>query len=225
MAITYIALVCLVLATVILRVRVPQWSPARRRQLFVLLALLLLPSLLNTITRWETASLHLNAFLFWTRLFAYELCVVSFTLITPRLLTTAIAVILTLPLFSSSASGPASALFMNTQTSLHPVGDGYFLELLPWSSGPGQNGGADFSLFYQPPGMHLLRRPFVGARLYDTQCRTSTTTATVHPATAHITLHCPPLSTDPAAPPSGTDFDFLIPRGARSPALARVVSR
>ena len=220
MVLTYSALACLVLLCVILRIVVPRCSPSRRRQLALLLLLVLLPALLNTVSRWETTSLFLNASLLWTRFFAYELCIVLFSLIRPRVLTSAIAVVLTLPLFSSSVAGPASALFSQAKPHTRSVSANYFLELLPWSSGPHQNTGADFVLFYQPSGISFLRRPFMGARLYDSQCRTPDTTSTIDPATDHITVHCPPLTTDPTAPPSGTELEYVIPGGALSPALA-----
>ena len=220
MVLTYSALACLVLLCVVLRLVVPRCSPPRRRQLFLLLILILLPALLNTVSRWETTSTLLNASLLWIRFFAYELCIVFFTLIRPRALTSAIAVILTLPLFSSSVAGPASALFSHAQPHTRSISHGYFLELVPWSSGPHQNTGADFVLFYHPSSVPFLRRPFMGARLYDSQCRTPDTTSTIDPLTHRITVHCPPLTTDPAAPPSGTELEYLIPRGALSPALA-----
>lgn len=225
MALTFIALAFLVAAAIAIRRLVPRWSPSRRRQLSLVLAFILLPALLNTLSRWETTSHLLNALLLWSRLFAYELCIALFTLVRPRAVTTTIAVILTLPLFASSVAGPASSLFSREQSSLHPIRPGYILDLLPWSSGPGQNGGADFSLIYQPLGVRFLRRPFMGARLYNTQCRTADTTATIDPTTAHITVHCPPLTSDPAASPSGTDFDYLIPPNARSPDLAHSLPR
>ena len=222
---TYLALAGLTIIAVAIRLLWPRISSHRRRQLLLLLAVLLLPTLLNALTRWETTLPRLNIFLFWIRLFAYELCIVLFTLIRPRLITSFVAIILTLPLFSASAVGPASELFSTASRTLHPVGDGYFLELLPWSSGPGHNSGSDFTLFYQPAGLHLFRRPFMSSRLYNTQCHTLESTASVDARTAHITVHCPPLTADPTAPPSGTELDYLIPRGALSPALARRLHR
>ena len=222
---TYLALLGLIAVAVAIRLLWPRLSPRRRRQLALFLAILFVPVMLSTLSRWDTTSLRLNAFLFWIRLFAYELCIVLFSLVRPRLLTTLIALILTLPLFSASAVGPASGLFSTGHPVLHPIGDGYFLELLPWSSGPAGNSGRDFNLFYQPARLSFLRRPFMGSRLYNTQCRTAETTATVDLRTAHITVHCPPLTADPAAAPSGTELDYLIPRGALSPALAHSLRR
>lgn len=222
---TFLAIACLIALVVTLRLFWPRLSPATRRLLFIVMALLLLPTILNAVLRWDTTSLRVNALLIWIRILAYELCVVFFTLLRPRALTIAIAIILTLPLASSSVVGPASSVFSSETPSRQAIGDGYFLELLPWSSGPGQTSGSDFSLFYQPPHLGFLRRTFMGYRIYDTQCRTASTTAAVDLHTAHITVHCPPLSADPAAPPSGLDLDYLIPRGARSPALAHIHSR
>lgn len=217
---TYLALVCLTGFAVALRLLWPRLGLRSHRRIFFVLALLLLPTLLSTLSRWETTSAHINASLLWIRIFAYELCIVFFTLMRPRAVTTSIAVILLLPIFSSSIVGPASALFSSSRPTIQSIGYDYFLELSPWSGGPQENTGTDFTLFYQPAGIHLLRRPFMGSRLYDTQCRTSDTIATLDAATAHIALHCPALTSDPAAPPSGSELDFLIPDGARSAALA-----
>lgn len=218
---TYLGLVCLTALAIGLRLAWPRLGRRPRRWFVIALGLLLLPSLLSTASRWETSSSHLNAILLWIRLFAYVLCVVFFTLIRPRLVTITIATILLLPIFSSSIVGPAAALFTAVQPTVHPIGDEYFLELSPWSSGHQGNSGADFALFYQPAHASFLRRPFMGARLYNTQCATLQTTATIDPATAHIAVHCPPLTTDPAAAPSGTELEYLIPAGARFAALAR----
>lgn len=219
--VTYLALVCLTAVAIGIRLLWPRLGMRPRRQTFLVLAFLLLPALLSTVSRWDTTSTHLNASLLWIRIFAYEISIVFFTLIQPRLLTTIIAIVLLLPVFSSSIVGPASALFSTVQPSVRPIGGDYFLELAPWSSGPSGNTGADFTLFYQPGHFSFLRRPFMGSRLYGTQCLTSNTTATLDPATAHIAVHCPPLTSDPAAPPSGTELEYLIPSGARSAALAR----
>ena len=220
---TFIAIICLITGVAGLRLLWPRLPPTTCRLLLLLFALLLIPTILNLALRWDTTSLRVNASLIWVRILAYEVCIVFFTLLRPRALTIPIAAILTLPLLTSSVIGPASSLFSSDTTSRQAVGNGYFLELLPWSGG--QTTGSDFTLFYQPSRLHLLRRPFMGYRLYDTQCRTAATTAILIPSTAHILVHCPPLSTDPAAPPSGTDLDYVIPRGARSPALAAIPSR
>ncbi len=224
-ATTYLALACMIAIALAIRLRWPSLSTKSRRSLGLVMAVLFLPALLNLLSHWNTTNIHLNASLFWIYLFAYELCIVFFTFVRPRAVTSVIAVVLTFPLFFSSIVGPASQLFSTAQPALHSVGDGYFLELLPWSGGQGDNSGADFTVFYQPPGVRFFRRPFMGLRLYNTQCRTLETTATVNPGTGHIAVHCPPLSTDPTAPPSGTDLDYLIPTGARSPALARNLHR
>ena len=223
---TFIAIACLVALVVSLCLLWPRLSPAIRRLLFLLLAVLLIPTLLNLALRWDTTNLRVNALLIWIRILIYELCIVSFTLLRPRALTFPIAAILTLPLFASSVVGPASDLFSSDVPSRQAIGNGYFLELLPWNSASsGRTSGTDFTLFYQPPGLHFLRRPFMGYRLYDTQCQTGNTTAAVDLHTAHIAVHCPPLSSNPADPPSGVNLDYLIPRGARSPALASIHSR
>ena len=223
---TFVAIACLIALVVVLRLLWPRLSPTTHHLFLLLFALLLIPTILSLALRWDTTSLRVNASLLWIRILAYALCVVFFTLIRPRALTVPISAILTLPLFMSSVVGPATSLFSSNIPSRQAIGDGYFLELLPWSSASsGHTSGSDFTLFYQPPSLHFLRRPFMGYRLYNTQCRTADTTAVVDPRTAHIAVHCPPLSADPAAPPSGTDLDYLIPRGARSTALARIPLR
>ena len=100
--VTYLALVCLTALAIGIRLLWPRLGMRPRRQIFLVLALLLLPALLSTVSRWDTTSTHLNASLLWIRIFAYELCIVFFTLIQPRLLTTIIAIVLLLPVFSSS---------------------------------------------------------------------------------------------------------------------------
>ncbi len=223
--VTYLALVALTAIAVAVRLLWPRVGSRRRRQLMLLLALLLLPTILSTLSRWDTTIPRLNASLFWIHLFAYELCAISFTLLRPRLITSLIAVILTLPIFSASVVGPASGLFSAGDLVLHPAGEGYFLELVPWSSGPGNNSGSDFTLFYQPAGLRFLRRPFMGSRLYNSQCRTPDSTASVDARTAHISVHCPPFTAGSMTALSGTELDYLIPRGALSPALAHGLHR
>ena len=217
---TLLGLLGMTAVAISLRLLWPRTSSRTRHILLLTAAILCLPAFAPLLLKWETTSEPVNTALLWLRLFAYELCVVFFTLLRPRWLTCIVAVILTLPLFSSSIVGPLGGALQSGAPVVRPISGGYFLELLPWSSGPAQNTGADLVLFYQPPSTRLFRRSFVGIRLYDSQCRTPATFATVNPAIPAIDVHCPPLTTDPKASPSGTELHYVIPPGVRSPELA-----
>ena len=198
-------------AVALLRLRWPSLSP-RTRSIWLRLALLLfVPTALSYLTHWETASVHVNDLFLWIRILGYELIVIFFTLLRPRWLTTSVAVVLLLPLLAASIIAPLSALFDPHLYTVQPIADDYFLETAPWTSGEHANSGIDFTLFRQPPHLHLLRRGLRAGRLYNSQCDTAHVVARFDPIAGTLDVHCPPLpGSTPLSPTSGADLRFPL---------------
>ena len=213
------------MSAVVLRLLWPRLSLASRRTLQSLAFLLLLLTLVSAVTKWHFTNHRIGEAEAWLRIVACQFVIVFFTLLRPRLLTVPTAAVLLLLTFGTMVTGPLSGLFRKTSFTEQHIADRYYLDTIPWQSddaGAGANSGVDFDLYYkQSPSAHL-RRSIFGTRLYDSQCRTAATYATLSPATHTITVHCPRLATtDPDSGESGVDLRYFIPHGALSPDLLR----
>ncbi len=217
---TFAALTMTMAVAIALRLRWPRMAAPRRRRLATISALLVTPTLLPLVTKWDVTNQSVQDAEAWLRIVACQFAVVFLTLLRPRLLTVTTAVIL-LPLaFTTSVAGPLSTVFLPRTYTTKPVTDGYYLETVPWESLPDGNSGVEFELFYKRSPTGLLRREIMGGRLYNTQCRTEQAYATLRRETHTLYVHCPPLpTTEPAAALSGTLLHFLIPRRAMAPDL------
>ncbi len=210
---------------VLLRVRWPRLSLRVRRALLLIAALLLAPCLLSLVSKWDVTNQRIADLEGWVRIVTLQFAIVFLTLLRPRLLTTVIAVVLLPFLFTTSIVGPLSYLFQPDPVRVVPIADGYVLETLPWRGVDG-NSGLEYELSYRPPNLPGLRRGIYGSRLYDSQCTTTATYAVLRPETHAIDLYCPPLPPSHAeAGLSGRHEHHLIPRGALSPALRKLMRR
>ena len=198
-------LLLLMAGLVVLRFR---WQHLKRPTRFRLLALaiaLILPAVLAIVTGWQSTSVTIDNLLLWLQAFGYVLIVVFFTLLRPRWLSIGISVILLLPLLSSSSLAPLSILFTARPYRTVPIGSGYYLETAPWTSGPGENSGVEYTVFYRPGSPGFFRRGIRGGRLYESQCRTAEAFGTLDSEANRITLHCPALT------PQSPEFEQVIP--------------
>lgn len=219
---TFVTLACTLATAIVLRLRWSRISVRHRVLLQIFAAVLLLPSLLTFLTKWDVLNHRVSDAEAWIRLVACQFAIVFFTMLRPRAITTAIAAILLPFSFSTSVAGPLSSLFRSERFSTQPIADGYMLETVPWHSGGGGNSGVDFSLIYRPAHLPGVRRGIVGTRFYSTQCDTEAVYATLKPATHALEVYCPRLAPPaPLAALSGSHDHYLIPPGALSPALRR----
>lgn len=220
---TYCTLFVTAIGALVLRLLWPRLTLSTRRTLRWLASFLLLLSLVSAITKWHVTNHRVGEIEAWLRIVACQFAIVFFTLLRPRLLTVPTAAVLLLLTFGTMVTGPLSGIFRRTSFTEQHIADRYYLDTIPWQSdGPGANSGVDFDLYYKPSPTAHLRRSIYGTRLYDSQCRTASTYATLSEATHTITVHCPRLSpANPDATESGMELRYFIPHGALSPELLR----
>lgn len=219
---TYCTLFATMVCAIVLRLWWPRFSSGRRRALQLLGLILLTPTLLTMVTKWDVTNHTAWAVEGWIRIVACQFAIVFFTLLRPRLLTSTAALVLITLTFSTIVAGPLSDLFRPVTFSQQHIADRYYLDTHPWESGSGANSGVDFDLYYKQSLSAHLRRGIFGTRLYNSQCRTAATYATLSPATHTLTVHCPMLTVSAAnAAGSDTELRYFIPRGALSPELLR----
>ena len=201
---TLLSLLLMTGLVIVLRVCWPRLSPEMRLRVAVVAVAILVVPWIERFTGWESVSIRLNQLSLWVCILGYEVCVIFFTLLRPRWLTIPIAVPLLLLIFSSSVLAPLSALFAKNTYKTLPLGHGYFVETTRWTSGPGENSGVDWDVFYRPAAPGFLRRGTSGGRLYNTQCRTDAVFGTLNLAAHTLTLHCPSLT------PGGPESEHLV---------------
>ena len=217
---------CTLFATMMTAVAIRLWWPSLplrgRRTLQGVAFVLLAPSLLSPLLKWHVTNHRVGELEGWVRIVACQFAIVFFTLLRPRFLTVTTAVVLLPLIFTTMVAGTLSSLFHPAPFTEQHIADRYYLDTVPWESGSGANSGVDFDLYYkQSPSAHL-RRSIYGTRLYNSQCRTAATYATLSTETHTITVHCPALPTGNLdAVGSGTELRYFIPHGALSPELLR----
>src|SRR5580704_12766451 len=113
-----------------------------------------------TVTKWGTASEHINVIIKWLAVVSYELLLMLFTRLRPRWLTSICGVILLVPIFASSVLLPLTYLFdpsINKPTSL---GNDLTYQRVLWGDGndTSANSGSDIVLSYRPRFVPFLRR-------------------------------------------------------------------
>ncbi len=214
------------LSAITLRMLWPRLSAPHRRRLQLVAILLLVPSLLTFLSKWDSVNHRVTDIEAWIRIVSCQFAVVFFTLLRPRALTAAIAAILLPFAFSTSVAGPLSSLFRPQHFASHPIADGYILETVPWQSEGGGNSGTDFDLIYKPAHLRFLRRGITGTRFYSTQCDTLAVYAVLRVANHSLDVFCPPFRAPrPRAELSGGHDHYVIPPGALSPALRHLQTR
>ncbi len=155
---TIATLALITLAMVILRFF---WFrlPARLHGSLVYTAIaMILLRILFVASKWTTTSDRMNTILNWAAVTSYALIIVLFTLYRPKWLTTISAVILILPIFTSTIVLPLGRLFDPTTPDITSIGNHLLLEREPWDADPAkQNTGIDLTVYYRPPLIPFMR--------------------------------------------------------------------
>ncbi len=195
---TLVVLGILTVALIVLRLRWLRLSPRFRTSFIGVVVLCVALSVLSTVTRWSTTSETANALLEWSRDLGYVFFVLLFTLLRPRWLTVAIAVVLIVPILSSSVILPLGLVFNTAAPIRHDLGYQVQSVRIPFSNP--FNSGADMAVYHRSPHLPMLRRRIFSARFFETQCDTARTYAEVEtgPNPQHIFIRCPAA---PSAPP------------------------
>jgi len=150
------------------------------------------------LTHWRTFSDRLDAGFYWASIASYEFFLILFTRLRPRWLTTAIAIVLILPVLSASVFLPLTDLFNQHPATITSIGDHLVSERVPWGSGAHEIGGTDLSIFSKPPWAPFLRRRRRSCRYYNSQCNAGAAFAVLQPDRDSVLMVCP---ASPGQPP------------------------
>lgn len=209
---TLAVLALLTLPLLWLRFRWPMLSRRARRAVLLVPCAVVALKLLSIVTAWTFSSFVLHTLHFWLLTLSYILLLLLFTRLRPRWLTTTVALILAVPIFSASIFLPLTALFDTAPRVTRPLGGNYLSELSPWATANGGATGNDLDIYYQPHWLPFLRHRAGGGRLYDEQCNTAAATAQLDPSGKTATLFCPARpATGPSADAPETSHQFLVP--------------
>jgi hypothetical protein len=155
--------------------------------------------LLTVLARVSTTSDQVNVLVYWCCILSYIFFVVLFTLIRPYWLTSLIAVILLVPLLSSSAILPLGAIFAHQQHHETALGAGLTSDLVTIDPLAPAATGADLSIYRRPAWAPFLQRKLFGARYFDTECHASAAIATLQPDRRGVLMICPAAPDRPPA--------------------------
>jgi hypothetical protein len=184
-------------ALIALRLRWPRLSLRFRTSFigFVLLCVAL--SLLSSATHWSTTSETVNAAMEWSRDLGYIFFVLLFTLLKPRWLTVAVAVVLIVPIVSTTPLLTLGDLFDTTVPIRKDLGDQIQSVKIPFSNQ--FNSGADIAVYHRPAYLPMLRHLIFSAHFYETQCDTARVDAEVEtgPNPRHVFIRCPASASAP----------------------------
>jgi hypothetical protein len=194
---TFAALVILTTAVVLLRIFWSRLSPKTHRILITCAVTYFIFSLITGTTRWTTAYDQLDSALYWCFVACYEVLLIRFTLLRPRWLTSTIAVILFVPILSTSTFLPLTKIFNRATSTTSVIGDRIISVRTPLEPSPLEVSGVDLDVFYQPTWSFLVRRHLQGFRFIDSQCNSSASFAVLQADHKSVLFSCPPAPNQP----------------------------
>ena len=195
---TLATLAVLTSGLVLLRLRWHRLSSRVRRACVAVAIFFIVLCSLGTATGWSSTSITLNTIVVWSGYLGYIFLVLLFTRLRPRWLSVTIAIVLILPILSSSLILPLGDLFDLTPTTKVDLGHQVQSVTIPFVNAP-FNAGADIAVYHRPAYMPFLRHRMFSARFYETQCNTAELAAEVQsePQPSRIVIRCPALPLQP----------------------------
>ncbi len=195
----------LILALVLLRIawnHLPTWMHSTMFPCSVAFISLIV---FSYVTKWTFISHRLYALLLWCGVAGYGLLLVRFSLESPRWLTSVIAIILFLPIFSSSIVLPLANLFIPSISTVAtvPLGSSLFSVRSVIDRSPIAPSATDLKVYYRPRWLPMLQHERAGVRFFDTQCNGSASYAVLQPGHRTVLIACPPFPSDPPGTPPG----------------------
>lgn len=143
------------------------------------------------VTKWSAPSLQLNHVLYWLCILSYIFLMIMFTRLRPLWLTGIIAVVLIVPVLSSSIFLPLSTLFGIPPTIKSRIGGNIVSERVLWGPGAPDVSGTDLTIYYQPRWLPFVRRSLLSARYYGAQCDAWAAYAVLQPDQRNVLMVCP----------------------------------
>jgi hypothetical protein len=189
--ITIAALITLTVAMVFLGMF---WTRIPQRLRYILIRASIVAIVIHAIfvvTKWNTSSELLNGFINWLALAGFELLVLLFTRLSPRWLTVPSAIILIVPLFSSSIVFPLTHIFLPPSRKEVPLGNNFFYDVRPWSNSGGGNAGVDVLIYYHPPLVPFLRHKMQTIGFNNQECNSGAAFAVAGPRPRTVLGRCP----------------------------------
>lgn len=190
---TLAAFILLTAAMILLRTRWPSLSERVRRRITIAAIAVLALTTFSSISGYVTASHTLNDLVLWAVLVAYLLFLMRFSLIRPRWFTVPIAIILLLPILSTSIFLRFAETISGFPRAVTSLGDHVFSETTTWHTDPSEASGIDFSIYAVPPHLPFIRRHRAALRFYNRQCDAAHASAQLSPDHARVLYTCPAL--------------------------------
>lgn len=188
---TFAILALLTGALVVLRLRWLQ-IPRKTHRIFIICACTALAFYAFTFaTGWSTSANHLNAALYWSAIASYEFFILLFTLLRPRWLTTIIAIILIVPIFSASPFLPLTDIFDNAPHTIVSIGPNLISDRVASGVGTTDRAGFDLTIYSHPSWTHFFRRRRQASHYFSGQCYAAKASATLQPDHKHVLMSCP----------------------------------
>jgi hypothetical protein len=175
--ITTVTLILLSVAVLLLSILWPTLSPRLRSLLIRLSIFVIVLHLVFLATKWNTSSERLNVLINWCAIACYELLILRFSCLSPRWLTLPSAVVLLVPVFSSSVLLPLTAIFLQGSNTQVSIGNHLVYDVNPWYNPGGGNAGVDVKVYYRPPLLPFLRHKVQSIPFNDHECNSSAATA------------------------------------------------
>jgi len=166
--------------------------PGRLRRLMVACAVIIpFVFVIGLVTRWRTPSLHMDYGFYWLCIVSYIFLMILFTRLRPRWLTTIIAVVLILPLLSTSLFLPLVYIFGIPSVETSRIGKDIVSERSSWGPGAPDVSGTDLVIYYEPRWLPFMRRSLFGIRYYGSQCDAWAAHAVIEPDQRNVLMICP----------------------------------
>jgi hypothetical protein len=206
--ITTATLALLTFGILLLRIFWPRVPATVRFYLIRTAVVLVTAHIIFTVTKWGTASDHINVIIKWLAVASYELLLMLFTRLRPRWLTSICGVILLMPIFASSVLLPLTYLFdpsINKPTSL---GNGLSYQRVLWGNDSSANSGTNIIISYHPRFAPFLRRSLWDVPFNNQQCNARAAFAVIGPDHKTVLARCPRW---PSQGPGTDDWVFTLP--------------
>jgi hypothetical protein len=188
--ITVATLALLTVVMILVRIFWLRIPPRIRLFLIGTSVVLIVIHVLFEATKWSTTSDRLNVVISWLAIAGYELLVLLFSRVSPKWLALPSAIILLLPLVSSTILLPLTELFQPVSRSTAPMGDQLFYEVSRWENTGGGNAGVDIIIYHRSSLLPFFRRKLQVIPFNNQECNAYAAFAISLPA-KHYLGRCP----------------------------------
>jgi hypothetical protein len=195
--ITIATLAALTVAVFLLSIFWPRFSPRLRHRLIRLAVFVIIVHLFFITSKWNTTSDRLNILINWFAIAGYEFLVLLFTRLSPRWLTLPSAIVLLIPIFSSTVIFPLADGFQPGSVTQVPIGNHLVYDVNPWINAGGGHAGVDVKIYYRPPFLPFLQHKIRTIPFNNRECNSFAATATTVPDRKVIVGRCPSWPSQP----------------------------